>query len=117
MSVSEIVVAGDEASRVIRDSIAATGGLRSGSDERRERYLETMSKGSDGDKSAIIAHQWKDAVSTDGSDEKGVCICPLETGIRVNLSDEFDSWVVRLSFGTETTVLDKRPSLELSPDL
>lgn len=34
--VSEIVVAGEEVRTEIKDSIAAIGGVRSGSDERRE---------------------------------------------------------------------------------
>jgi hypothetical protein len=43
--VSEIVVAGEEVRRAIRDSIAAIGGVRSGSAERSKWYLETMSNG------------------------------------------------------------------------
>jgi hypothetical protein len=41
--VSEMVVAGEAVRAAIRDSIAAMGGVRSGSDESREVYFCTMS--------------------------------------------------------------------------
>lgn len=42
--VSETVVTGEDVRRAMSDSIAAMGGVRSGSAERRAWYLDTMSK-------------------------------------------------------------------------
>jgi hypothetical protein len=48
-SVSETVVAGVEVRSPIKDSIAAIGGVREGSEARRLWYLATISNGTDDD--------------------------------------------------------------------
>ena len=61
LRVSDMVVAGEEVRSAIRASIAAIGGVRSGSAERREWYLETMSKGceaSGGGEDSAIGVSW-----------------------------------------------------------